>query len=127
MTVKIGSEKNFGIVFGVVFVIVALYPITKGENIHLWLIVLSIAFFCFSFFYPKVFRIPNQLWFKLGLLLNRVFSPVILGLIFYLVVFGTGLFFRLFGFDPLNQKQKRKDTTYWSVSEDVTISLDDQF
>ena len=77
--IKAGTERNFGLVFAAVFVIISLYPLWFGKNIHLWACIIAFIFFFFAIFLPKVLILPNKLWFKLGSFLGAIVSPIIMG------------------------------------------------
>ena len=72
--IKAGTERNFGLVFAAVFVIISLYPLWFGKNIHLWACIIAFIFFFFAIFLPKALIVPNKLWFKFGILLRLTFS-----------------------------------------------------
>ena len=120
--IKAGTERNFGLVFAAVFVIISLYPLWFGKNIHLWTCIIAFIFFFFAIFLPKVLIVPNKLWFKLGLFLGAIVSPVIMGLIFFLTETPTGMIMRLLGKDILNQKNDKTIKSYW-IKKTKTVSL----
>ena len=111
--VKMGSERSFGIVFAVVFGIIALWPLKNGGDIRLWASIVSGAFLLIAFLMPKLLKPMNFVWFKFGLLLHKIVSPITMGLIYFLTVTPIGLLLRLFGKDVLNQKLDRDAETYW--------------
>ena len=98
------SDKSFGIVFSIVFLIVALYPLINSEGLRVWAFVVSIVFFLLAFIAPKILVFPNKLWFKFGLLISSILSPVVMALVYYVTVLPTGLIMRLLGKDLLKQK-----------------------
>ena len=81
---------------------------------------------CFAFFYPKILKLPNKIWFKFGLLLGMIVSPVVMGIIFFLTVTPTGIIMRLLGKDILKQKKTRLDS-YWINKEKNQSSMENQF
>jgi predicted membrane metal-binding protein len=115
--VKIGSEKSFGIVFSVVFAIVALLPLLGDGGVRFWALGISAVFLGLAFVKPTVLALPNRLWFRLGLLLNKIVSPIVMGLIFVLTVIPTGLILRARGKDPLRKKMDPGAETYWITPE----------
>ena len=125
--IKAGTERNFGLVFGAVFVIISLYPLWFGKNIHLWTCIIAFIFFFFAIFLPKVLILPNKLWFKLGSLLGAIISPIIMGIIFFLTVTPTGMIMRLLGKDILNQKMKKSIKSYWIKRKGNLVSMKNQF
>ena len=110
--IKISSNRSFGIVFFVVFLLIALYPLTHGGEIRIWSLIISIIFLILGLFNSKILAPLNKIWFKFGILLGRIVSPLIMGIIFFLVVTPIGLIMRAFGKDLLNLKYN-KDKSYW--------------
>jgi len=125
--IKISSEKNFGIVFGLIFLIIASYPLFLGKNINLWALFVSIIIFILSFFFPKYLVLPNRIWNKIGLLLGLIISPIIMLMIFVLTFLPIGLFFKLIGKDLINQKIDLKRKSYWIDRKNKLESLKKQF
>ena len=120
--IKAGTERNFGLVFAAVFLIISLYPLWFGENMHLWSCIIAFIFFFFAIFLPKALIPPNKLWFKLGLFLGAIVSPIIMGMIFFLTVTPTGIIMRLLGKDLLRQKLNKSKKSYW-IKKIKTVSL----
>jgi hypothetical protein len=108
-----GSERSFGIVFAVVFALVAFWPLLKGASPHWWALVVAAAFAGFAWLLPAVYRVPNRLWFKLGLALSAVVSPVALAIVYLAAIVPTGLLLRLFGKDPLRLRLDSAARSYW--------------
>lgn len=111
--IPLPSERSFGVVMGVFFAILGLYPILKGEPYRVWSLGVSVVFFLFGLFYPLALRPLNLLWFKLGLLLNKIVSPILMGIVFYLIVTPMGLFMKLLGKDLLGLKLDKEIASYW--------------
>ena len=93
--VKISSNRSFGIVFFVVFLLVALYPLIHAEEIRLWSLIISIIFLILGLLNSKILGPLNKIWFKFGILLGKIVSPLIMGIIFFLVVTPIGFIMRL--------------------------------
>ena len=125
--IKAGTERNFGLVFAAVFVIISLYPLWFGKNMHLWACIMAFIFLFFAIFLPKALIIPNKLWFKFGILLGTIVSPIIMGIIFFLVVTPTGIIMRLFGKDLLRQKLYKSKKSYWIKNKKSLDSMKNQF
>ena len=125
--IKSGTERNFGLVFAAVFVIIGLYPILQGQNIRLWAFIIALIFLFFGIFLPKALIVPNKLWFKFGILLGAIVSPIIMGIIFFLAVIPTGIIMRLIGKDILNQKIKKSVKSYWIKRTENLPSMKNQF
>lgn len=110
--VVMGSEKSFGVVFAVVFALIALLPLLHGGGILLWSITLSTVFLAAALTRPVVLQPLNRLWFKFGLLLHKIISPVIMGAVFGLAIVPTGLVRRALGKDAMRLK-KPEGESYW--------------
>jgi len=115
--VKVGSERSFGLVFAAVFLVIGLFPIVRSELPHFWAIGVSAVFLLLAFLAPRLLRPFNIIWFRLGLLMHRVVSPVILALIFYLAILPIGLIYKILGKDPLQLNFEKDRATYW-ISRD---------
>ena len=93
--IKIGSNRSFGIVFFIVFFLIALYPLTYGEEIRLWSLIISLFFLFLGLINSKILNPLNKLWFKFGIFLGKIISPIIMGFIFFLVVTPIGVIMKL--------------------------------
>jgi predicted membrane metal-binding protein len=111
--IQVGSEKSFGIVFAVVFAIIAALPLLHDEPVRWWSLAVAAVFLIAAFVAQPLLKPLNLLWFKFGLLLYKVVNPIVMGLLFYLTVAPMGIAMRLFGKDPLNRAFDPKATTYW--------------
>ena len=110
--IKISSNKSFGIVFFLVFIIVGVYPLVSNEEFRLWALITGLIFLILGLINSSILTPLNMLWFKFGLLLGRIVSPVIMALVFFCVVTPTGLIMKLFNKDLLKLKKKNKES-YW--------------
>jgi len=145
---KIGSEKNFGLVFAAVFLIVALYSlignileiymdgknitdiyqliVTGDSGIKYWAIWISISFLLLAYLAPKSLRIPNALWSKFGVVLGSIIGPIVMFFVYILTIVPIGLIFKLIGADLLNKKISKDAKTYWIKREEKS-SMKNQF
>ena len=124
--ITVGSNKSFGIVFCIFFLIVSLYPLTNGENIRLWSLFLSVIFLILGLLNSRILTPLNILWFKFGIFLGRFVSPIVMGLVFFLVVTPTGLIMRMFKKDLLKLK-KSNSNTYWINRSEPKSDMKNQF
>ena len=124
--IKLPSNKNFGIVFFIVFLIIALWPLLYEKEIRYWSIVLSIIFFILGILNAKILTPLNKVWFKFGVLLGAIISPVVLSLIFYLIITPITFILRIFGKDVLSLKYKNSNS-YWLKKETKKSSMKNQF
>ena len=128
--IQASSDKSFGLVFAVVFLFIALYPLVNGGVVRMWSLTFSGSFCVFALFYPKVLAPANRLWMKFGLLLHSVVSPIALAILFFLVIMPIGLLTRAFGLDPLRLRIDPALESYWikrNPSEPKPSSLRNQF
>ena len=124
--IKIGTNKSFGIVFFLFFLIVSIFPLFKNEDIRVWSLIVAIIFLILGLLNSRVLTPFNILWFKFGLFLGKIVSPIIMGLVFFLVVTPTGIIMRLFNKDLLNLK-KKKTKSYWIIRDNPDTDMKDQF
>ena len=111
--IKRGSSRSVGIVFAVVFMFVAAYPLLDGEPIRLWSAIVAVAFFGASILRPKSLDSLSWLWFRFGMALHAVVSPIVLGFLFFVVITPIGLLMRLTKKDPLRLNLTSNATSYW--------------
>ena len=111
--VKVGSERAFGLVFAAVFALIGLFPLWNGAPVRLWALVVAAGFAAAAALIPRSLRPLNLLWFRFGMLLHKVVSPIVMGLLFYATVTPTALLMRLFGKDPLRLRFDRSAKSYW--------------
>ena len=110
--IKISSNRSFGVVFFVVFLLIALYPLINNGEVRLWSLITSIVFLTLGLLNSKFLNPFNKLWFKFGIILGKIISPLIMGIIFFLVVTPTGLIMRLLRKDILSLKYNQ-NKSYW--------------
>ncbi|AVM75643.1 SxtJ family membrane protein [Magnetospirillum gryphiswaldense] len=110
---QMGSERSFGIVFAVVFALIGLWPLKAGGDMRLWALGLAALFLVVAFVAPKLLKPLNLLWFKFGLLLHKIMTPLIMGLLFFLTVTPVGMLMRATGKDPMRLKRDPDAASYW--------------
>ena len=111
--VQVGSEKSFGIVFAVVFVIIALIPLKDGLAVRWWALPVAGCFLFAAYFAQSLLRPLNLLWFKFGLLLYKIVNPVVMALLYYTTLVPMGRLMRLCGKDPLHRSFDPAAKSYW--------------
>ena len=124
--IKISSNRSFGIVFFIVFLLIALYPLSYSGEIRVWLAIISLIFLVLGLLNSKILAPLNKLWFKFGIFLGKIISPLIMGIIFFLVVTPIGLVMRIFGKDLLNLKYN-KNQSYWTEKNGTKSKMKNQF
>ena len=124
--IKISSNRSFGIVFFVVFFLVAIYPLIHNEEIRIWSLIISIIFLILGLINSRILNPLNKLWFKFGIFLGKIVSPIIMGIIFFLVVTPIGFIMRILGKDLLNLKFNR-NKSYWIEKTGPKSKMKNQF
>ena len=124
--IKISSNRSFGIVFFIVFLLIALYPLTYSQDIRIWSVIISVIFLVLGLFNSKILTPLNKLWFKFGIFLGKIISPIIMGIIFFLVVTPIGLLMRSLGKDLINLKYNN-NKSYWIEKKDTMSKMKNQF
>ena len=124
--IKIGSNKSFGIVFFVVFLLISLYPLLNDENIRYWSLLISLVFLILGLINSNILKPLNKIWFKFGIILGKIISPLIMSIIFFLVVTPIGIFMRLIGKDLLNLKFNNYKS-YWIENNKLKSRMNNQF
>ena len=124
--IKIGSNRSFGIVFFLVFLIIGFYPFLKGNEPYFWSIIISVIFLILGLF-NSIYLTPfNKLWFKFGILLGQIISPIVMGIVFFIVVTPIALFMKILNKDVLNLKKNNKKT-YWIEYKNKSSKMKNQF
>ena len=124
--IKISSNRNFGIVFFIVFLIIALYPLIFNENIRLWSLIISLVILILGLINSKILTPLNKIWFKFGIYLGKLISPIIMGIIFFFVVTPTGYVMRFLRKDILNLKYNN-NKSYWIEKNNLKSNMKNQF
>ena len=125
--IKMSSNRSFGLVFFFVFLIISFWPVLYGEQVRVWSLLISIVFLILGLIKSKLLTPLNHLWLKFGKLLGSLVSPVIMGIIFFLVVTPTGFFMRIIGKDLLNKKYDKKKKSYWIKRDKYSSTMKQQF
>ena len=124
--IKLPSNRNFGIVFSIVFLIISLWPLLNQNDIRIWSLIISGIFLVLGLINSKLLLPLNKIWFKFGILLGNFIAPIVMGIVYFMVVTPTGLIMRLLGKDLLNLKKNNKHT-YWIKKDNSNNDLKNQF
>ena len=126
-SIKIKSKDNitFGILFFIFFLIIGLYPLKSDEAIRVWSVVLSLILLIITIIKPNLFTFLNKFWIKLGILLGKIISPIVMGLVFFFVVTPIGILVRVLKRDVMGLK--RGASSYWINREDKVQTMKKQF
>ena len=124
--IKVSSNKSFGIVFSIFFLLISVYLLLNNDPIFYWSLFVSFIFLVLGLMNSKILSPLNLLWFKFGILLGRIISPVVMGVIFFLVVTPISIILKIFGKDVLNLKFNN-NKTYWIVKDGPKSNMKKQF
>ena len=123
---KIGSNRSFGIVFFIFFLAIALYPLINQESLRIWSLLISLIFLLLGLLNSKLLTSLNKFWVKFGILLGKIISPIVMGVIFFLVVTPIGLLMRILKKDLLNL-EFNDDKSYWIKKSEPKSKMKNQF
>ena len=123
---KKSSERSFGILFFIFFLLIAVWPLLSNNSIRAWFLIPSSIFLAVAFLKQELLKPLNNVWIKLGEILGKIIAPVVMSLIFFLVLTPLSLIIRLFGNDLLKLNYS-KASTYWIKREKNINSMDKQF
>jgi len=124
--VKLPSNRNFGLVFFIFFLIISFWPLLDGNKIRYLPLIVSIIFLILAIFNSKLLNPLNLIWIKFGILLGKFISPIVMSLIFFVVVTPIGIIMRIFGKDLLSLK-KNDNVSYWHKKDNSMNDMRKQF
>ena len=127
VSVKIPSNRSFGLLFFIVFLVISLWPLKFQEDLRLWAFILSSIFLVLGVLNSKFLTPLNKLWLKFGFFLGSIVSPVLMGVVFFLVITPIGLFMRFLGKDLLRISKSEFVSTYWISREKQNSTMKKQF
>ena len=125
-TIKLGSNKSFGIVFFIFFFIISIFPLFDNENIRVWAIILAVIFLVLGLLNSSILTPINKAWFRFGILIGNVVSPIVMGIVFFAVVTPTSLIMKLLGKNLLGLKKNNK-RSYWLEKSNIKSKMKNQF
>jgi hypothetical protein len=124
--IKISSNRSFGIVFFLVFILISFYPLINNESIRFWSLIIAFIFLVLGVLNARILSPLNKLWSKFGILLGRIVSPIVMGVIFFFVVTPTAFLMKLLKKDLLNLKYNHKKS-YWIEKTEPKSKMKNQF
>ena len=124
--IKISSNRSFGIVFFIVFILIAFYPLINQGEIRAWSVLISLLFLILGIINSKILTPLNKAWFKFGIFLGKIISPIVMGIIFFFVVTPIAFLMRILKKDLLNLKYN-KNSSYWIEKTDPKSTMKNQF
>ena len=116
--IKVSSNRSFGIVFFTVFIIIGLWPLLNDNQIRVWSILIGTIFLVLGLMKSNLLTPLNKIWFKFGLILGSIISPIVMGLVFFMIVTPTSYLMKLLNKDLLNNKFDEKRNSYWINKSD---------
>ena len=125
--VKLPSNRNFGLVFFIVFLLIALWPLLEKNEVRYWSIIISSFFFILGILNSKILTPMNRIWFLFGMQLGKIISPFVIGIIFFFVVTPIGVLMRFLNKDILNLKICKKNRSYWIQKSNIKSKMKNQF
>ena len=123
---KFENNKSFGILFFIVFILVSVWPLKNGEDLRIWSLLISLVFLFLGLINSKILTPLKSVWIKFGYFLGNIISPVVMGIIYFLVLTPTGIIMRLLGKDIL-KLNKNKLNTYWEKKSKNQSTMKNQF
>tara|TARA_B100001964_G_C13990223_1_gene490303 strand:- start:380 stop:769 length:390 start_codon:yes stop_codon:yes gene_type:complete len=120
------SNRNFGIVFFIVFLLIAIYPILSDQSIRIWSLIISFIFLFLGSINSKILTPLNEIWFKFGIFLGKVVFPIVMGVIFFLVITPIAFLMKILDKDLLNLKYNNSKT-YWIEKKGPNSKMKNQF
>jgi len=125
--VKISSNRSFGFLFFVVFLAISLWPLKSQGDLRLWAFILSLIFLVLGILNSRFLTPLNKLWYKFGIFLGSIVSPIVMGIVFFMVVTPIGLIMRFLGKDLLRVNKNKIVSTYWINREKQKTTMKKQF
>jgi hypothetical protein len=125
--IEVSSNRSFGLVFFVVFLIIGLWPLLDEGQFKIWSLFFSLFFLVLGLMNSKLLTPLNLLWTKFGILLGNIFAPIVMSFIFFLVVTPIGLLVRIMGRDLLRTKYNKSEKSYWIKRDKRTTKMNQQF
>ena len=124
---KRSSNRSFGLLFFVVFLVIALWPLTKKSEINLYLISIALIFLVLGLLNSKILTPLNKAWIKLGEILGIIVAPVVMAIVYFIILTPISLLVRLFGKDLIGMKFSNDIKSYWIKRKKNLGSMDKQF
>lgn len=127
MKKKNHSNKSFGLLFTFFFLVIGIYPLINQASLNIYFLSISGIIFLITLLKPKYLSPFNKTWMKFGFLLGRFINPIVLGIVFFFVVFPTGLIIKLVKKNYLGIKIDKNKKSYWIKSDKIEKNMKNQF
>jgi len=125
--IKISTNRNFGLVFFIFFLIIGFWPLINMQEIRTWSLIIAIPFLILGLINSKLLTPLNLLWSKLGIFLGSIIAPIVMAFVFFFVVTPTSLFMKILGKDILNKKYNKNEKSYWIKRKNLKSTMRNQF
>jgi hypothetical protein len=125
-SIKLPSNRSFGILFFIVFFLISIYPLVNNDEIKVWPLIIALIFLILGLLNSNILSPLNLLWMKFGIFLGKITSPIVMGIVFFVVVTPIGLLMKLFKKDLLNLKFSNKNS-YWIEKDKIKSTMKNQF
>jgi hypothetical protein len=122
-----GSERSFGLVMAACFAVIAAFPAVSGGSVRLWAVIVAAVLLVLGLCAPRLLRPFNVAWFRLGLAMHRVMTPLVMAVVYFLVMWPTALLLRLRGRDALRLRRDGRAASYWVARVPPPSSMKNQF
>ena len=123
---KKASNRSFGLLFFIVFLIIALWPLLNSEVLRSWALIISLIFLFLGVINSRILNPLQRIWIKIGELLGKIIAPIVMFLVFFIILTPTGIILRLFGKDLLKIKKNKTSKSYWVNRKNIS-SMNRQF
>ena len=121
------SNKSFGSLFFIVFLILGLWPLKNGESLNFYFIIASVVFLILGLLDSKLLTPLNKSWIKLGEILGIIIAPIVMALVYFAILTPVSIIVRVFGKDLLGLKFLKEKDTYWIKRKKILGSMKKQF
>ena len=121
------SNRSFGLLFFIVFLILGLWPLKSAENLNFYFLAISMIFLILGLINSKLLSPLNKFWIKLGVILGNIIAPIVMALVYFVILTPVSLIVRLFGKYLLAFSFLKKKETYWITRKKTLGSMKKQF
>ncbi|MDC1158964.1 SxtJ family membrane protein [Pelagibacteraceae bacterium] len=121
------SNRSFGLLFFVLFLFIALWPLTIGQGINKFLLIIALTFLILGLSNSKLLSPLNNAWVKFGEILGIIIAPIVMALVYFIILTPISILIRAFGKDLLKLKFSKKLNSYWTKRQKNLGSMKKQF
>ncbi len=121
------NNKSFGILFFIVFVLIGLWPVFKGNDLNFIYLIIAVPFLILGLLNSPILTPINKAWVKLGEMLGKIIAPIVMGLVYFVILTPISIIVRVFGKDLLGLKLSKKINSYWNKRKKNLGPMEKQF